>query len=448
VGVPHWISWVSLMVLSKRGLALGAAAIVGAGVLATGAGLRLSKSWAQFKPSPKETIDEVWQVIDHDYVDGTFNGTDWRAIRTQYLNREYKSTKDAYVAIREMLEKLGDPYTRFMDPEQFKSMQIDTSGELTGVGIQIAQDEKTKEIKVISPIEGSPASKAGILAKDVILTVDKKSTKGMDINEVVGLIRGPVNTQVSLTISRGKQVLTFTVKRERIELHSVRYSYQKNANGGVGYIRLSQFSSNAPSEMKDAMRNLLKKDVAGFILDLRSDPGGLLYASAEIARMWMNNATIVSTVDRRGESERLSAGRSRLTDKPLVVLVDGGSASASEILAGALQDNKRAVLVGAKTFGKGLVQSVHPLGDGSGMAVTIAKYFTPSGRDINKKGIEPDVKVELTEAQMKAMTQDMVGTPSDPQYAKALSVLNQQILAERKTTVQSAIPETKNIKVP
>jgi carboxyl-terminal processing protease len=428
------------MVLSKRNLVLGVAALIGAGVLTTGAGLHLSKSWAIFKPSPKETLDEVWQIIDHEYVDGTFNGNDWRAVRTQFLSKNYPTTKESYKAIRAMLEKLKDPYTRFMDPEQFKSMQIDTSGELTGVGIQIAQDEKTKAIKVISPIDGSPASKAGVLAQDIILKVGNQPTKGMDINQVVSLIRGPVDTQVTLTVGRGKQTLSFNLKRERIELHSVRHSYRKSPNGGVGYIRLSQFSGNAPQEMKAAIRDLNSKDVAGFILDLRMDPGGLLYSGAEVARMWMNNVTIVSTIDRRGETERLTAGKGSLTDKPLVVLVDGGSASASEILAGALQDNKRAVLVGEKTFGKGLVQSVHPLGDGSGMAVTIAKYYTPNNRDINKKGIEPDFTVKLTDAQKKAMTREMIGTLKDPQYAKALEILNQKILASQKGNLQSVNP--------
>ncbi len=435
------------MSLSKRSLALGATVLIGAGVV-TGVGFYFSKSWALFRPSSKEVIDEVWQVIEHDYVDGTFNGNDWRAVRTQYLKRSYASNKEAYAAIREMLEKLGDPYTRFMDPEQFKSMQIDTSGELTGVGIQIAQDEKTKEIRVISPIDGSPAAKAGILAKDVLLKVGDKSTKGMDINEVVSLIRGPVNTKVSVTILRDQKPLVFSLKRELIELRAVRHAFQPSATGGVGYIRLSQFSSHAPDEMKAAIKDLLKKDPSGFILDLRMNPGGLLYASADIARMWLDNAPIVSTVDRRGESERITANRSSLTDKPLVVLVDGGSASASEILSGALQDDQRAVLIGTKTFGKGLVQSVHPLGDGSGMAVTIAKYFTPSGRDINKKGIEPDYKVELTEAQMKAMaTGNTAGIPSDPQFTKALSVLNEQIVSGKKTLLKPSKPQKASAKV-
>ncbi len=432
-----------LMVFSTRGFVLGTTALLGAGAVVTGAGLHLSSSWAVFRESPKEVIDEVWQVINHDYVDGTFNGVDWRAVRSQYLNRNYNSTDEAYTAVREMVEQLGDPYTRFMDPEQFKSMQIDTSGELTGVGIQISQDEETKQITVISPIEGSPAADMGIRAQDVILQVDGQSTEGMDINEVVGLIRGPVDSEVVLTISRNSQEMNFTIKRARIELHPVRFSHHSAPTGDIGYIRLTQFSSNAASEMRSAIRELNNQNVAGYILDLRFNPGGLLYSSAEIARMWMDQGEIVSTVDRKGVVDRLTTGRrGKLTDKPLVVLVDGGSASASEILAGALQDNQRAVLVGTKTFGKGLVQSVHPLGDGSGLAVTIAKYYTPSGRDINKKGIEPDITVQLTDEQQESLTREKVGTPEDPQYIKALSVLNEQILAQRNSQIQSTAPSS------
>jgi len=428
--VPHETNWVRLMVISKDGLILGTTALVGAGVVVIGANLWQS-SWAVFKESPKEVVDEVWQVINHDYVDATFNGNDWRNIRNQYLNRNYTSKEEAYKAVQEMLEKLEDPYTRFMDPEQFKSMQIDTSGELTGVGIQITQDEETEAITVISPIEGSPAAEAGLLSQDVIVSVDGKSTKGMDINGVVSLIRGPVNSKVILTVLRENKKLNFTVTRARIEIHPVRFSYKNNSAGGVGYIRLNQFSNNASAEMREAIQALNKQNVEGFMLDLRSNPGGLLYSSAEIARMWMGKGTIVSTVDRKGGEDRLTSGKNTLTNKPLVILVDGGSASASEILAGALQDNKRAVLIGTKTFGKGLVQSVHPLEDGSGLAVTVAKYFTPNGRDINKKGIEPDIEVKLTDAQREVLFQDRdkIGTTADPQYAKALAILNEKILA-------------------
>lgn len=433
------------MMISKRGLVVGTTALLSAAVAVTGAGIHLSKSLAGFRESPKQLIDEVWQVINNEYVDGTFNGTDWRTVRSQYLRKDYQTRQDAYKAVREMLEKLDDPYTRFMDPEEFKSLQIDTSGELTGVGIQIAQDEKTKEIKVISPIEGSPASDAGIISQDVITKINGKTTKGMDVNDAVSLIRGPVNSQVVLTISRNGKPMDFKVTRALIEIHPVRTSLKQSSSGPVGYIRLTQFSGNAGMEMRKAIKDFNKQNVAGYILDLRSNPGGLLYSSAEIARMWLPKGMIVSTVDRKGVTDRLQAGRGVLTDKPLVVLIDGGSASASEILAGALQDNHRATLVGSTTFGKGLVQSVNPLGDGSGLAVTIAKYFTPSGRDINKKGIAPDIEFKLSDQQREKLAGNnkQIGTEADPQYLKALEVLNQQIATKQGSQANVASPKAR-----
>jgi carboxyl-terminal processing protease len=425
--------------MTKRGLVLGATAVAVTAITVTGTGIQLSKGQAFFRESPKELVDEVWQIIDRTYVDGTFNQVDWKAIRNQYLNRSYTNKKQAYDAIREMLKKLDDPYTRFMDPSEFKNMQIDTSGELTGVGIQLAADEKTKKLTVIAPIEDSPAFSAGVQAKDIITKIDGKTTEGMDINQAVQLIRGPVNTKVMLTIQRGDQELEFEIKRARIELHPVRFSRKDTPSGQIGYIRLIQFSANAPAEMRAAIQNLEKQKVNGYILDLRSNPGGLLYTSIDIARMWLQEGDIVSTVNRKGEAERERANRRALTTKPLVILVDGGSASASEILSGALQDNKRAVLVGTKTFGKGLVQSVRGLGDGSGLAVTIAKYLTPSGRDINKHGIDPDIVLQLTDEQRKALSgnRDKIGTLEDPQFAKAQEVLLQRIAEARPSSAQA-----------
>ncbi len=412
-------------------LVLGATAIAVAAVTITGAGLHLSEGQAFFRDSPKELIDEVWQIIDRTYVDATFNQVDWKKVRTEYLSKSYSNKEQAYKSIREMLKKLNDPYTRFMDPKEFKNMQIDTSGELFGVGIQLAADEKTKKLTVIAPIEDSPAFSAGIQSKDIISKIDGKSTDGMDVNAAVNLIRGPAGTKVTLTILRGKQELTVPLKRARIEIHPVRSSMQQGPTGKIGYIRLVQFSANAAKEMREAMTSLEKQQPTGYVLDLRSNPGGLLQVSIEIARMWLKDGRIVSTVNRLGEQDRQTANNRALTSQPLVVLVDGGSASASEILSGALQDNKRATIVGTQTFGKGLVQSVRGLGDGSGLAVTIAKYLTPNGRDINKHGIDPDVVVKLTDAQRKDLGQDRakIGTAEDPQYAKALDVLTQQIRA-------------------
>jgi carboxyl-terminal processing protease len=427
------------MAIPKRSLVLGATAVAVTAVTITGAGIHLSQGQAFFQESPKELIDEVWQLVDRNYVDATFNQVDWQAIRQEYLNRSYTNQEEAYTAIREMLERLNDPYTRFMDPEEFRSMQIDTSGELTGVGIQLAQDEETKNLVVISPIEDSPAFTAGILAQDVIVKIDGQSTEGMDVNQAVSLIRGPAGSEVTLTVKRGNQELDFRLQRARIELHPVRYTVQDGPMGKVGYIRLTQFSANAADEMKEAIEDLESKGITGYIMDLRSNPGGLLYASIDIARMWINEGTIVSTVDRQGVSDQQAANNTALTSKPLVVLVDGSSASASEILSGALQDNNRAVLVGTQTFGKGLVQSVRGLGDGSGLAVTVAKYLTPSGRDINHAGIEPDVVVELTDEQREALVEnrEAIGTPADPQYAQALQVLGQEIANRRQQQAHS-----------
>ncbi len=423
------------MVSKKRGLVLGTTAFMLTAITVTVTGL-LSQGQAFFQDSPKELVDEVWQIVDREYVDGTFNSVDWRTVRQDYVeNRSYQSMDQAYEAIREMLEQIQDPYTRFMNPEEFRNMQIDTSGELTGVGIQLAQDEETKQLVVIAPIEDTPAFRVGIQARDVIVKINGQSTEGMDVNQAVNLIRGPVGTEVTLTIKREEEPeKDYTIRRDRIEIHPVRYSVRESDSGKIGYIRLNQFNANATEEMRQAIKDLESQKVTGYILDLRSNPGGLLYSSVEIARMWLSSGSIVSTVNRRGEMDRQEASGRSLTDKPLVVLVDGGSASASEILSGALQDNGRAVVVGTKTFGKGLVQSVRGLGDGSGLAVTIAKYLTPNGTDINHEGIHPDIEIDLTEEAREAIKKDrtLIGTETDTQYAKALNVLKEEIAAARR----------------
>ncbi|MBD1214790.1 MAG: S41 family peptidase [Dolichospermum circinale Clear-D4] len=423
------------MVITKSKLVLSATVVTLSTIAVTSLGIH-SIGKASFKDSHKDLVDEVWQIINYRYVDGTFNQIDWQAVRKEYLSKSYTDEKEAYKSIREMLKKLEDPYTRFMNPEEFKNLQVDTSGELTGIGITISQDEKTKQLLVIAPIEDTPAFRAGILAKDIILEIDGRNTKGMDTNDAVSLIRGKAGTKVKLTILRNGRKKQFNIQRARIEIHPVRYSEKKTPAGNIGYIRLNQFSANASKEMKDAIQNLEAKKVSGYILDLRGNPGGLLYASIEIAQMWMNKGTIVFTIDRQGTQDKQVANGSALTNKPLVVLVDKGSASASEILSGALQDNKRAILVGNQTFGKGLVQSVQPLKSGSGLAVTIAKYHTPSGKDINKHGIDPDVKVELTDAQRQDLwlrERDKLGTLADPQFAKAVELLGKQITQNTST---------------
>ena len=380
---------------------------------------------SRISDSPKEVIDQTWQIVFRDYLDinGKYKPDQWRQMRRDVLAKSYGNPKEAYEAIRGMLGSLDDPYTRFLDPREFKEMQIDTSGELSGVGIQLSLDKETKNLVVVSPIEGSPASRAGVQPKDVIVAIDGKPTKGMSTEDAVKLIRGQAGTTVTLTLKRKAQTLELPLTRERIELHAVEHQINTADGMKVGYIRLKQFNATATKDMRLAVKDLEEKGVQGYVLDLRSNPGGLLMAIVEIARQWLNEGTIVSTKTRDGIQDVKRANGRALTTKPLVVLVNEGSASASEILSGALQDNQRAVLVGQKTFGKGLVQSVRGLSDGSGMTVTIAKYLTPSGRDIHKHGIDPDVSAKMTEMEAQRLKLEDLGTKKDSQYRVAESAL-------------------------
>jgi carboxyl-terminal processing protease len=385
---------------------------------------------AAFEDSPKTLVDEVWQIVHGEFVDRGFNHVDWLEQRQELLNKDYANNKAAYEAIRESLKTLGDPYTRFLDPTEFAELTSQTSGELSGIGIRLSLDEKTKELTVVEPIINSPAEKAGIKTGDRILAIDGKPTSLMSLEQASAEIKGEVGTQVDLKISRlGKESFDLTLVREQIELPSVNYSLSQTGQTKVGYIKLDEFSSHAAEQMEKAIEELNQKKVTGFVLDLRGNPGGLLFSSVEIARMWLKEGAIVSTIDRKGGNQKFSANGKSLTDLPLVILVDRYSASASEILAGALKENGRATIVGTRTYGKGTVQSVHSLSDGSGLAVTIARYYPPSGQDINQKGIAPDISVDLTaEQQMSfSVNPDLWGTQADPQYTKAIQILQQGV---------------------
>ena len=376
--------------------------------------------------SPKEVIDQVWQIVYRDYLDstGAYSDARWRQLRKDLLTKSYAGEEESYEAIKGMLASLDDPYTRFLDPKEFKEMRIDTSGELMGVGIQLSLDKDTKELIVVSPIEGTPASRAGVQSQDVIVSIDGAPTKGMTTADAVKLIRGPEGTSVVLGLRRKGEILNVPLTRARIEINAVKSALNTAANGSrIGYIRLKQFNANASREMRAAIQDLEGQDAQGYVLDLRSNPGGLLEASIDIARQWLNKGTIVSTRTREGIRDVRRATGSAITDKPMVVLIDQGSASASEILSGALQENERAQLVGQKTFGKGLVQAVRGLSDGSGMTVTIAKYLTPNGTDIHQNGIKPDVSAEMSEKEIRDFKIEDLGTSRDRQYRVAETTL-------------------------
>ena len=381
--------------------------------------------------SPKEVIDEVWQIVFRDFLDsyGFYDKEKWISIRQKFLSNTYTNNEESYEAIRLMLSELKDPYTRFLTPKEFNEMRIDTSGELTGVGIQITIDNETDQILVVSPIEGSPAFRAGIKSKDIITSIDGEQTKGMSIENVVKLIRGERSTEVELEIKRDNKIILFNLLRDRIEISSINSRLNETKSGlKIGYIRLKQFNANASKEMRNSIINLDKSYARGFILDLRSNPGGLLEVSIDIARQWINKGTIVSTLTRDGIKDVRKANGKALTRKPLVILINEGSASASEILSGAIKDNKRGILIGKKTFGKGLVQSVRSLSDGSGLTVTIAKYLTPNGIDINRNGLKPDIEIDVKSNSKINLTYEDLATSRDNQYKAAETELVKLIM--------------------
>ena len=366
--------------------------------------------------TPVELYDNVWRLINSKYVDQTNNEQDWRKWRHKYDN-VIKTDEDAYVAIETMVASLNDPYTKFLDPKEFNEETNSIKGSLKGIGIQIGvQDGK---LTVIAPIEDTPAEKAGLLAGDEILSIDGKSTKGITVDKAAEQIRGEEGTSVTLVVKRKDQEpKSYTITRAEIEIKSISQKVPENVNmpKDIVYIRLSSFiSRNASKEFSDILSK--NPDMKAVIVDLRSNPGGLLSNAIYISDMFLNGGAIVSTVDRDGYKETQKAARGVLTTKPVVVLIDKGSASASEIFSGAIKDNKRGVIVGTQSFGKGLVQEINKLPNSAGINITIQKYLTPNGTDIHKKGITPDVVVEITEEDIK--------NKNDVQLKKAIEVAQQ-----------------------
>ncbi len=327
-----------------------------------------------------EKIDifgEVIENIEKDYVD------------------EVDQAEMMDSAINGVLQSL-DPYSAYMGPELFKEMQTDTKGEFGGLGIEIGMEAGV--VKVISPIDETPAEKAGIKAGDFIVKIGKEQVQGKSLMEAVKLMRGPVGTSINLTVRRKgvKKPLSFKIVRKIIEVKSVSselISKEKN----IGYIRLKSFNENSDSQFLKSIKNFRKnKNVKGYIVDLRNNPGGLLTQAINITDFFLDDGEIVSTKGRKVSETRKFFARKgdEVNGKPIVVLINNGSASASEIFAGALKDHKRAIIIGENSYGKGSVQSIIPLRNGGGMRLTISKYYLPSGKSISEVGVKPDILVE------------------------------------------------------
>ena len=376
-----------------------------------------------YSASPEQLYDTVWNLINKKYYDPTDNTQDWNKWRYRYSNR-LQTKEDAYVAIETMLASLNDPYTRFLPPKEFSEETQSIKGSLKGIGTQIGI--RDGQLVIIAPLEDSPAERAGLQADDAIIEINGESTKGISVDVAADKIRGEKGTTVTLLIQRkGVPNKAYSIVRDEIEIKSVstKPPLDTKIPEGIQYIRLSSFiSKNASGEIESILNN--SQNAKGYIIDLRSNPGGLLTNAIYISDMLLKGGVIVSTVDRDSYKSTTRARNTQVTDKPIVVLINKGSASASEILSGALKDNHRATIVGEQSFGKGLVQEINRLPDEAGLNITIQRYLTPSGTDIHKKGITPDVVVELKK--------ENVDAKDDVQLKKAIEVLKEMTCLAQK----------------
>jgi len=316
-------------------------------------------------------------------------------------------------AIKGMVNSIGDPYSVYMDNNMYKDLMLEMEGAFSGVGIVL--DSKDNILTVVAPIEGTPSDKAGIMSGDQIIKIDSQDTKGFAIDEAVKMIRGSEGSQVTLTINRvGQEIKDYTIMRSNIKLNTVG---GKMLDDGIGYVRISMFNEKTGSDLSNKLQELEGQGMKGIILDLRNNPGGLLEESIKVASNFVLHGPVVSVVSKAGRATTRFSNLEAIK-YPLVILVNGGSASASEIVAGAVQDTGAGTLIGTKTFGKGSVQTVLPLDDDSVLKLTIAQYVTPNDRSINGVGLEPDIKVEMP---------DIQGNSKDLQLEKAIEVLKEKI---------------------
>lgn len=401
------------------------AAIV-AGVLVAGS---FGAGWAAYdqvfeyigtaKPIPPTDADERSDEIDMRVL--------WEAV--QLLRDHYygevpvQGDELTYAAIRGVLAALDDPFTAFVDPQQAQLLEEDMQGEFEGIGATVRMNEED-ELMIVSPIPGSPAEKAGLQSGDVILEAAGKRLKGLSIMEAVSIIRGPRGTSIELKVLRlGEEPFTVEIVRDRIEIPTVETKVFAEDDGlSIGYLKLNNFNAHATEQLREGLRELQAEDTAGLILDLRNNPGGFLRTAIEVTGQFLEGGQVV-LIERGKENEQFHRAPSGgvWLEKPLIVLVNGGSASASEIVAGAIQDHNRGTLVGTTTFGKGSVQAPYTLRDHSSLRVTVARWFTPDNREIHGSGVTPDVTVEVTPADERR--------GADPQLEKALELVRKEIEA-------------------
>lgn len=370
------------------------------------------KSIDTTRVSPQRLFDNSWQTIKNEYYDHNFNHQHWARWKSHYQGK-IKTEADAKVAIETMLASLDDPYSRFLSKEEFSEQSTSIASKISGIGVNIIND--AGKIRIISVIEDTPAQFADIKPEDIILSIDDKKVSGLSLAEVSNLVKGPVNTFVSIDILRNNEKLNKKVIRKEIKIKTVKSSVDKN----IGYIQISSFiSTSTPNEFLEALENTNNSE--GLIVDLRGNTGGLLTNAIFIANLFIENGKLVSIVGRNGYKYDVMAQDTNVhIQKPMILLVNGSSASASEILSGAMKDYHKAKIIGTQTFGKGMVQKIIAMPNETGLNLTIAKYLTPKGKDINKKGISPDIEVKFTQKDLD--------DKKDVQLEKAKQIIKEMI---------------------
>lgn len=372
-----------------------------------------TKSIDNTQISAQKLFDKSWLTIKNEYYDPSFNHQHWSRWKNHYQGK-IKTEEDAKVAIETMLASLDDPYSRFLTREEFAEQNTSITSKISGIGVNIVND--AGKIRIISVIDDTPAQFADLHPDDVILSINGKKVSGLSLAEVSNLVKGPVNTFVSMDILRQKEKINKKIIRKEIKIKTVKSSVDKN----IGYIQISSFiSTSTPNEFLEALENT--QNSQGLIVDLRGNTGGLLTNAIFIANLFIEKGRLVSIVGRNGYRYDVMAQDTNFqVKKPIILLVNGTSASASEILSGAMKDYHKAKIIGTKTFGKGMVQKIIAMPNATGLNLTIAKYLTPKGKDINKKGISPDIEVKFTQKDITAK--------KDIQLEKAKDVM-QEIIA-------------------
>jgi peptidase, S41 family len=343
----------------------------------------------------------------------------YNTIDDYYLN-EIDNDKIQNGIFKGMVDSLGDPYTVYYNPEEYKQFTTSSSGTYSGIGVAVSQNVTTGAITVVKTFKKGSGEKEGMKAGDVIYKVEGKKIEGLELSKVVSMIKGEEGTFVKVTVLRDGKEIEFNLERKKLEIDTVNQRMEEKDGKKIGYISVSEFDEVTASQFKNAISELSKEGMEGLVIDLRDNPGGLLDVTCEMLDRMIKKGLLVYTVDKYGKRVDEDATDSDSFDKPVAILVNGNSASASEVFSGAMKDYKAATLVGTKTFGKGIVQSIVPFGDGTAMKVTVSKYYTPNGVNIHGTGIEPDVVVELSKDATKNGKYDR---KNDNQLDKALDVV-------------------------